>query len=139
MSATSKPQDEQAEAADETTKSVGEKLQPTSEKEFITEDTDATDVSDNYLPMGPRLYLIIASLMLGVFCISLDNNIVAVAIPRITNEFHNLNHVGWYGSAYLLPGCGTSTPLAISPGHKHVLIKPKGFSYSSENCIHSSA
>jgi hypothetical protein len=44
--------------------------------------------------------------MLAVFCVALDNNIIAVAIPRITNEFHTLNHVGWYGSAYLLPGCG---------------------------------
>jgi len=59
-----------------------------------------------YLPMGPRLYMITASLMLGVFCVALDNNIIAVAIPRITDEFHALNDVGWYGSAYLLPGCG---------------------------------
>jgi hypothetical protein len=24
------------------------------------------------------------------------------AIPRITTDFHSLNDVGWYGSAYLL-------------------------------------
>ncbi|KAJ8069761.1 hypothetical protein OCU04_000180 [Sclerotinia nivalis] len=64
------------------------------------------DGQENYLPMGPRLYMITASLMLGVFCVALDNNIIAVAIPRITDEFHALNDVGWYGSAYLLPGCG---------------------------------
>jgi hypothetical protein len=28
-----------------------------------------------------------------------------VAIPRITDQFHNLNDVGWYGSAYLLTAC----------------------------------
>ena len=36
------------------------------------------------------------------------NEIIAVAIPRITDEFHDLNDVGWYGSAYLLPACGKS-------------------------------
>jgi MFS family permease len=27
------------------------------------------------------------------------------AIPRITDEFHSLTSVGWYGSAYLLTCC----------------------------------
>ncbi|KAI0401576.1 major facilitator superfamily domain-containing protein [Xylaria palmicola] len=58
-----------------------------------------------YLPLGFRLYAITSALMLGVFCVALDNNIIGVAIPRITDEFHSLNDVGWYGSAYLLPGC----------------------------------
>ena len=31
--------------------------------------------------------------------------IIAVAIPRITDQFHELNDVGWYGSAYLLTAC----------------------------------
>jgi hypothetical protein len=78
-----------------------------SEKVATVEDAaEKPDDAANFMEMGPRLYLIIASLMLGVFCVALDNNIVAVAIPVITNEFRNLNHVGWYGSAYLLPGCG---------------------------------
>ncbi|TVY22562.1 Efflux pump [Lachnellula hyalina] len=67
---------------------------------------ESSEDGGNYLPMGPRLYMITLSLMLGVFCVALDNNIIAVAIPRITDEFHALNDVGWYGSAYLLPGCG---------------------------------
>jgi len=33
-----------------------------------------------------------------------DNSIIATAIPRITDEFHSLNDVGWYGSAYMLTG-----------------------------------
>jgi MFS family permease len=28
--------------------------------------------------------------------------IVATAIPRITDEFHSLDDVGWYGSAFFL-------------------------------------
>jgi MFS family permease len=33
---------------------------------------------------------------------ALDNSIIATAIPRITDQFHSLGDVGWYGSAYLL-------------------------------------
>ena len=29
----------------------------------------------NYLPMGPRLFLIVGSLMLAVFCMALDNTV----------------------------------------------------------------
>ena len=61
--------------------------------------------TDEYLPMGPRLILIVASLMLAVFCMALDNTIIAVAIPKITDDFHALNDVGWYASGYLLTGC----------------------------------
>ncbi|KAH8885024.1 MFS general substrate transporter [Thozetella sp. PMI_491] len=55
--------------------------------------------------MGPQLIGIVASLMLGVFCMALDNTILAVAIPKITDDFHALDDVGWYASAYLLTGC----------------------------------
>ncbi|ELR02715.1 hypothetical protein VC83_08414 [Pseudogymnoascus destructans] len=65
----------------------------------------ADDDEGDYLPMGPKLYLIFFSLMMAVFCVALDNTIIAVAIPRITDQFHNLNDVGWYGSAYLLTTC----------------------------------
>jgi hypothetical protein len=102
----STPADNAAESkAVEETKLENGNAENVSEKDADNA-VDAPDDSANHLPMGPRLYLIVASLMLGVFCVALDNNIIAVAIPRITNQFHNLNHVGWYGSAYLLPGCG---------------------------------
>ncbi|KAI0413983.1 MFS general substrate transporter [Xylaria grammica] len=39
---------------------------------------------------------------LAVLCVSLDNTIIATAIPRITDEFNALQDVGWYGSSYLL-------------------------------------
>ena len=31
-----------------------------------------------------------------------DRTIIAVAIPAITNEFHSIEDIGWYGSAYML-------------------------------------
>ena len=45
------------------------------------------------------------ALCLSVLCFSLDNTIIATAIPRITDEFKALDDVGWYASAYLLAGC----------------------------------
>jgi MFS family permease len=38
------------------------------------------------------------------------SQIIAVAIPHITDQFHNLNDVGWYASAYLLTTCGKCAP-----------------------------
>lgn len=34
--------------------------------------------------------------------VSLDMTIVATAIPKITDEFHGISLVGWYGSAFFL-------------------------------------
>ena len=40
-----------------------------------------------------------------MFLVALDNTIIATCITRIINAFHDLNDVGWYGSAYLLMTC----------------------------------
>ncbi|BCS29699.1 MDR family MFS transporter [Aspergillus puulaauensis] len=36
-----------------------------------------------------------------MFCMSLDETILATAMPRITDEFQSLGDVGWYRSSYL--------------------------------------
>ncbi|KAM5349230.1 hypothetical protein ACJ41O_005737 [Fusarium nematophilum] len=54
---------------------------------------------------GWKLALVITGLCLAVFCMALDNTIIATAIPRITDEFRALDDLGWYGSAYLLTTC----------------------------------
>ncbi|KAJ4370720.1 MFS sugar transporter [Neocucurbitaria cava] len=59
-----------------------------------------------YPKKGP-LAAITAALCLSVFCMALDNTIIATAIPRITDQFKALNDVGWYGSSYLLTTCAT--------------------------------
>jgi MFS family permease len=38
------------------------------------------------------------------FCLQ-DTTIIATAIPRITQQFHSIEEVGWYGSAYFLTTC----------------------------------
>jgi MFS family permease len=39
---------------------------------------------------------------LSLLLVALDRTIIATAIPRITDEFHSLGDIGWYGSAYML-------------------------------------
>ncbi|KAF2724191.1 MFS general substrate transporter [Polychaeton citri CBS 116435] len=51
---------------------------------------------------GIGLALVIIAVYLSVFCVALDNTIIATAIPTITDQFHSIEDVGWYGSAYLL-------------------------------------
>ncbi|KAI9687198.1 MAG: hypothetical protein M1820_010502 [Bogoriella megaspora] len=53
-------------------------------------------------PSKAKLTIITIALCLAVFLMALDNAIIATAIPRITEQFHSLTDVGWYGSAYLL-------------------------------------
>lgn len=65
---------------------------------------DELEVTPEY-PSGLKLTIIVLALELAVLCVALDNTIVATAIPKITDQFHALNDVGWYGSAYLLTLC----------------------------------
>ncbi|KAK0622041.1 major facilitator superfamily domain-containing protein [Bombardia bombarda] len=50
--------------------------------------------------------MIIVALMLSMFLIALDLTIVATAIPSITNEFHGLQDVAWYGAAFFMTAGG---------------------------------
>jgi hypothetical protein len=60
---------------------------------------------EQFYSTGLRLFLVLTSLLLSIFCEALDETIIATAIPRITGYFHRLTQVGWYGSAYLLTNC----------------------------------
>ena len=62
----------------------------------------ATREDGSEYPTGARLALLMLALCLAVFLMALDNSIIATAIPKITDQFHSLGDVGWYGSAYLL-------------------------------------
>ncbi|KAI0153184.1 MFS general substrate transporter [Xylariaceae sp. FL1272] len=55
----------------------------------------------NY-PSGLNLILVTFALMLNIFLILLDGSIVSTAVPKITNEFSSLDHVGWYASVYFM-------------------------------------
>ena len=65
-------------------------------------DSDSFEIEKVEYPHAFKLAFIIVALVLSVFLVALDMTIVATAIPRITDEFHSLNQVGWYGSAFFL-------------------------------------
>lgn len=71
----------------------------------MAEKKENSSVSDqaNDAHLSPwRLTAVISSLCLGIFLFGLDINIIGVAVPHITTEFHSLFDVAWYGSAYML-------------------------------------
>ncbi|KAH6649200.1 major facilitator superfamily protein, partial [Chaetomium tenue] len=62
----------------------------------------AEDAATPEYPQGWRLWTVYVATLLTMFLVPLDMTIVATAIPKITQEFHSLDHVGWYGSAFFL-------------------------------------
>ncbi|KAJ6142885.1 hypothetical protein N7471_002338 [Penicillium samsonianum] len=53
-------------------------------------------------PKGIEALFIMVALVLSITLCSLDQTIVATAIPKITDQFHSLDDISWYGSAYFM-------------------------------------
>lgn len=87
---------------------MGEKESTTGDeaKRVATQNDDGAEdlsrIATADYPRALQLTFIVVALVLSIFLVSLDMTIVATAIPRITDEFHSLNDVGWYGSAFFL-------------------------------------
>ncbi len=65
------------------------------------------DDSDKDFLTGKKLALVILAAALAMFLVALDRTIIATAVPHITDDFHSLDDVGWYASAYLITSCAT--------------------------------
>ncbi|MCJ1356954.1 MAG: hypothetical protein MMC33_006950 [Icmadophila ericetorum] len=99
-------EEEKATASSSTAGSV------TVSKDLSVENTDPVVLVEDeqkYLT-GLKLLVTMISITLVGFLFLLDTSIVSTAIPRITSDFHSLDDVGWYGTAYLLANCAL-TPL----------------------------
>ncbi|KAF2272622.1 MFS general substrate transporter [Westerdykella ornata] len=70
----------------------------------------STPTREPQYPSGFKFWLALSTLCLGIFLVTLDNTIVATAIPYITDEFHSLKDIGWYGSIYLMALCVSQLP-----------------------------
>lgn len=81
-----------------------------------------------YPPLG-RALIVILALYLAVFLVALDQTIIGVAIPKITDQFKSISDIAWYGSAYFL----TSTALQPSYGR---IYKIFSVSSSEPTLIH---
>ncbi|KAK1490907.1 major facilitator superfamily transporter [Colletotrichum cuscutae] len=69
-----------------------------------------SDESQTHQYATPReLALLSTVFTIATFMIAIDGSILATAIPKITSDFHRLNDVPWYGSAYLF------TEMAFQP------------------------
>ncbi|KAL9605494.1 MAG: hypothetical protein Q9179_001300 [Wetmoreana sp. 5 TL-2023] len=74
---------------------------PTVESAEPLEPPTGSAPPDGYLT-GWRLAVVITCLFFGALLIALDTNIINVAVPKISSQFHSLQDVAWYGTAYLL-------------------------------------
>lgn len=75
------------------------------------DDNEYADAEENFKPKTFRFWAIILSVYLAIFLVALDRLIIATAIPSITNEFHSVNDIGWYGSSYMMT-CAIFSPLS---------------------------
>ncbi|KAK7703240.1 hypothetical protein SLS64_009217 [Diaporthe eres] len=60
---------------------------------------------DDY-PTGATLALIVVALGTSMFLVALNMTIIATAVPKITDEFHSLEDIAWYGSAFFVTSGG---------------------------------
>lgn len=58
--------------------------------------------SNSGYPKGKRLYVILISILVTFLLVTLDQTILATAVPRITSDFHALDEVTWIASSYFI-------------------------------------
>jgi hypothetical protein len=75
-------------------------------KAQVSSTTTAQPPATPSYPTGFAFGITLFALFISLFCVALDSTIISTAIPRITDQFHALQDVGWYGSSYLLTKCG---------------------------------
>ncbi|KAI0100350.1 major facilitator superfamily domain-containing protein [Nemania sp. FL0031] len=60
------------------------------------------DAEQRFQPKSFKFWSVMISIFLALFLVALDRTIIGTATPQITEEFHSLGDIGWYGSAYQL-------------------------------------
>lgn len=69
------------------------------------------DAPTTTTPLPPRrILLVMIGLLLGMLLAALDQTIVATALPTIAGDLHDLEHLSWVVTAYILTST-ISTPL----------------------------
>ncbi|KAI1347435.1 major facilitator superfamily domain-containing protein [Xylaria sp. FL0043] len=67
-----------------------------------TSEDEGGAAEESAYPSGLEVLFIITALVLSISLVSLDQTIVATAIPKITDQFNRVQDISWYGSAYFL-------------------------------------
>ncbi|KAI1420699.1 MFS general substrate transporter [Xylaria sp. FL1777] len=65
-------------------------------------DDDDDESEQRFQPKSFKFWSVMISIFLALFLVALDRTIIGTATPSITQEFHSLGDIGWYGSAYQL-------------------------------------
>jgi hypothetical protein len=99
-------------------------------EEFSGEESSSSNVESQF-PPASKVILIVLAIYLAAFLVALDQTIIGVAIPKITDQFKSLSDIGWYGSAYFL----TSTALQPSYGRIYKLFSVGPFYPVSPTCL----
>ncbi|RMZ88710.1 hypothetical protein DV736_g4065, partial [Chaetothyriales sp. CBS 134916] len=71
-------------------------------QDMTTSKAPATPATAPSYPGPVKQTLLVIGLMLAMFIVALDTSIIATAIPTMTKDFHSVDQVGWYGSAFLM-------------------------------------
>ncbi|KAF4978230.1 hypothetical protein FZEAL_5335 [Fusarium zealandicum] len=79
--------------------------QPLEETAVVAISEPARSSGDAVYPTGLKLWLIMLTVSAVLILSSIDMNIVATAVPSITDHFHTVADVGWYSSAFRLCVC----------------------------------
>ncbi|KAK7749789.1 hypothetical protein SLS53_000368 [Cytospora paraplurivora] len=59
-----------------------------------------TRTEDIVYPSGLKLVLLVLSLFVTMFLVALDRLIISTAIPQITDDFHSVTDIGYFGKLY---------------------------------------
>ncbi|KAJ5983525.1 hypothetical protein N7481_005624 [Penicillium waksmanii] len=82
---------------------------------------DVQETTEPEYPPLSKVIIVILALYLAIFLVALDQTIIGVAIPKITDQFKSISDIAWYGSAYFL----TSTALQPSYGRIYKIFSVK--------------
>ncbi|GKT75573.1 efflux pump antibiotic resistance [Colletotrichum tofieldiae] len=74
---------------------------PGLDSEAQQSNTQDAQAPPNHLS-GLKLFSLLASLYLCIFCLAMDKTMLSPALGSITTEFGTVKDVGWYTSSYLL-------------------------------------
>lgn len=73
-----------------------------------SDEGDRQNIVEPQCAEGFKLFLIMVSINMAALLTALEIGIISTAIPQITDEFHSLSDVGWYGSATFFVVAATS-------------------------------
>ena len=80
---------------------AGQAEKPAHDAHPISASSPAEDEDLQYLSTR-QLYAVFGALVIILLMFALDVTVIATAIPKVTDEFHTIKDIGWYGGAYLI-------------------------------------